>query len=132
MLTQPIDESHRLALPNKLFEYMMAGVPVVASDLPAMAEVIKQSGCGVTVDPYDPRAIAKAIESFAPGTPVHEEARRKGLDAVRGTFNWTSEKHTLIALYASLDRRRQRAGQTRRIAIADAAEKQAVRENTER
>jgi glycosyltransferase involved in cell wall biosynthesis len=102
VLTQPIDESHRLALPNKLFEYMMAGVSVVASDLPAIAEVVRDSGCGVTVDPYDPAAIAKAIEALAPGTDAAKRAAALGLEAAHTRYNWENEKGALINLYAEL------------------------------
>lgn len=106
VLTQPIDESHRLALPNKLFEYMMAGLPVVGSDLPAIAAVLRKTGCGVAVDPYDPQAVADAIQKFTPGASAHAAARAAGLKAVREEYNWDREKQSLLDLYRRLGTRR--------------------------
>ena len=61
MPIQPTTLNHRLTTPNKLFEAMAAGVPVVASDLPGMADIVRESGRGLLVDPTDPHGIAAAI-----------------------------------------------------------------------
>ena len=54
MPIQPSTLNHRLTTPNKLFEAMAAGVPVVASDLPGMAAIVRETGCGVLCDPTSP------------------------------------------------------------------------------
>ncbi len=59
-LIEPLTESLRLSLPNKLFEYLAAGVPVVASPLPELRAVVDQ-GVGVLADPSDPAAVADAL-----------------------------------------------------------------------
>ena len=59
-LIEPLTESLRLSVPNKLFEYLAAGVPVVASPLPEIARVVGQ-GVGVLADPADPGAVADAL-----------------------------------------------------------------------
>ena len=58
MPIQPSTLNHRLTTPNKLFEAMAAGVPVVASDLPGMATIVRDTGCGLLCDPADPASIA--------------------------------------------------------------------------
>jgi glycosyltransferase involved in cell wall biosynthesis len=62
-LIEPICLSYRLTLPNKLFEYLVAGVPVIASRLPAIEEVVTQTGAGVLADPADPHSVAEAMET---------------------------------------------------------------------
>jgi glycosyltransferase involved in cell wall biosynthesis len=62
-LLEDVSLNHRLALPNKLFEYLLAGLPVVASDLPEIRRVLKECEGGVVCDPRDPASIAYAIGS---------------------------------------------------------------------
>ena len=52
------------ALPNKLFEYMLAGIPVVASDFPELRRIVREYHVGCVVDPHDTREIADAITSL--------------------------------------------------------------------
>jgi glycosyltransferase involved in cell wall biosynthesis len=58
---EPITESIRLALPNKLFEYLMAGLPVVVANIPEMRRVVEQFDVGLVVDPYDRDGLASAL-----------------------------------------------------------------------
>jgi glycosyltransferase involved in cell wall biosynthesis len=95
-------ENHRLALPNKLFEYIRARVPVVASDLPEMGRVIREREIGSSVDPADPQALAQAIRlvlersrSGAFGTALEDAARE---------LSWDVEQNRLLELYERLDR----------------------------
>ena len=57
-----------LSLPNKIFEYIAAGLPVVASDFPDMAELVSDYDVGETCDPESPADIARAIRSRARST----------------------------------------------------------------
>lgn len=90
------------ALPVKMFEYMSAGLPVIASDFPLWRRILDDAKCGICVDPMDPKAIAGAIDWIA----AHpEEARRMGENgqrAVRERYNWHEEGRKLIGLYRSL------------------------------
>jgi glycosyltransferase involved in cell wall biosynthesis len=58
---EPITESIRLALPNKLFEYLMAGLPVVVADLPEMRRVVEDFDVGLVVDPWDRDGLGAAL-----------------------------------------------------------------------
>ncbi len=51
-LIEPVSKSYELALPNKLFEYIMAGIPTLCSDLPAMREIVEQYNIGKSIS-YD-------------------------------------------------------------------------------
>jgi glycosyltransferase involved in cell wall biosynthesis len=103
MAIQPSSLNHRHTTPNKLFEAMAAGVPVVASDLPGMATIVRATGCGELCDPTDPAAIAAAIRTLL-GASRDERARRRArcLAAAHDTYNWESQVGTLLALYDRL------------------------------
>ena len=107
MPIQPSTLNHRLTTPNKLFEAMAAGVPVVASDLPGMATIVRETGCGLLVDPTDPAAIAGAIRTIL-DAPAEERAalRRACLEAAHRTYNWESQVTGLLDAYSRLTGRR--------------------------
>lgn len=90
------------ALPVKMFEYMSAGVPVIASNFPLWREIIEGNDCGLCVDPLDPRAIAEAID-FLVNSPVRaEQMGRNGQRAVIDRYNWSVEERKLFELYGGL------------------------------
>jgi glycosyltransferase involved in cell wall biosynthesis len=94
--------NHTNAQPNKLFEYMSAGIPVIASNFPLWREIVLGNSCGLCVDPMDPAAIADAID-FLASHP--DEARRMGENgrlAVQERYNWAAEEIKLLAVYADL------------------------------
>jgi len=94
--------NHIDAQPNKMFEYMSAGVPVVASDFPLWREIIEGNSCGVCVDPLDPHEIAQAIDYLITHPQEAECMGRNGQQAVASKYNWTIEEVKLIGFYASL------------------------------
>ncbi|UCG57499.1 MAG: glycosyltransferase family 4 protein [Phycisphaerales bacterium] len=89
-------------LPNKLFDYMLVGLPVVVSNFPQYKEVVETDRCGLIVDPSDPADIAKAIE-YLIGHP--EEAKKmgeNGREAVLRRYNWGNESKKLLRIYREL------------------------------
>ena len=103
MPIQPTTLNHRLTTPNKLFEAMAAGVPVVASDLPGMAPIVGEVDCGVLVDPTDPHAIAAACRRLLEESPEAAAQRRaRILRAAHDAYNWEGQLDVLLAEYGRL------------------------------
>jgi glycosyltransferase involved in cell wall biosynthesis len=107
MPIQPTTLNHRLTTPNKLFEAMAAGVPVVASDLPGMAPIVRDTGCGLVVDPTDPAEIAAACRQILGAPPDEARAwRERALTAAHATYNWERQADVLFDEYSRLTGRR--------------------------
>jgi glycosyltransferase involved in cell wall biosynthesis len=103
MAIQPTTLNHRFTTPNKLWEAMAAGVPVVASDLPGMAAIVRETGCGVLCDPTSPADVARAIRSILDlPADARAELRARGLAAAHDRYNWAAQASTLLSVYAGL------------------------------
>ena len=89
------------ALPIKLFEYMSAGLPVIASDFPLWREIVEDCGCGLLVDPLDTKGIALAIEYLLSHSEEAQQMGSRGRKAIERRYNWSTEERQLLALYNS-------------------------------
>lgn len=87
------------SLPVKMFEYMSAGIPVIASNFPYWENIINESGCGLCVDPSKPHSIAEAIEYMVNNPKEAQEMGLKGLNSVILKYNWALEEVKLYRLY---------------------------------
>lgn len=94
--------NHDKSQPNKLFEYMAAGIPVVASDFPLWRNVVERVGCGLLVNPLDSGAIASAIQWLLEHPEEAATMGRRGQEAIREDYNWSIESRKLVDLYATL------------------------------
>ncbi len=105
---QPDSLNYVLSTPNKLFESLAAGIPVVASDFPGIRGVLlddPDGPLGVVCDPTDPAAIAAAIRSLLDlPAEASEDLRARCRRAARERWNWEAEVAGLVALYADLER----------------------------
>ena len=102
-IVQPASLSYRLALPNKLFQYMAAGLPVVASDFPDVRAAVVGNGAGIVVDPADVGAVAAALRELLED-PVRARALgAAGRRAVTDRLNWTRSAQVLLDGYAGLE-----------------------------
>lgn len=90
------------ALPVKMFEYMVTGLPVIASNFPFWREIIEKNNCGICVNPLSPKEIAKAVEYLIEN---HNEAKKmgeNGREAVLEKYNWENESKKLLKIYKEL------------------------------
>jgi glycosyltransferase involved in cell wall biosynthesis len=94
--------NHIESQPNKLFEYMAAGLPVVAADFPHWREIIDQEGCGVLFDPLDPEDIGRALGFLTDDPVAAQNLGEKGRQAVADRYNWSVEADRLLSLYSRL------------------------------
>lgn len=108
VLIQPTSLSHRLSLPNKLFEYTAAGLPVIASDLPLLGPLVRDEGIGEVVPPGDIEAIAASLRRLA--DPTRNEQARARVRSFGERVNWQQEQLALEDVYrTALARRRSSA-----------------------
>lgn len=94
--------NHINALPNKLFEYMSAALPVIASDFPLWREIVNGNNCGLTVNPLNPKEIAKAVEYLMLHPNEAEKMGENGRKAVLEKYNWENESKKLLKVYEEL------------------------------
>jgi len=90
------------SVPVKMFEYMAAGIPVIASDFPGFREIVEGASCGILVPPDDPLRISRAIEHILTHPEDAKEMGKRGQEAVTQRFNWASEESKLLELYRAL------------------------------
>lgn len=94
--------NHIDAQPNKMFEYMSSGVPVVASNFPLWQEIIEGNRCGLCVDPLNPTAIAQAVDYIVSHPDEAFLMGENGKRAVHEKYNWGVEAEKLVSLYRSI------------------------------
>lgn len=89
-------ESWNTTIPNKLFDYMAAGLPVICSDARPVERVVNEVGCGLVYPGRDPRALADAIATMARSGERREMGER-GRTAVLERYNWEEDMERLIS-----------------------------------
>lgn len=90
------------SMPVKVFEYMGAGLPVIASNFPFWRKMLDGVECSLFVDPLNVQEIAQAIEYLLTHPVEAERMGRNGQAAVLSRFNWNTEAEKLVDLYVEL------------------------------
>ncbi|UCD52824.1 MAG: glycosyltransferase family 4 protein [Phycisphaerales bacterium] len=94
-------------LPNKLFDYMLVGLPVIASDFPLYRQVVEPYQCGLIVAPDSPEQIAEAMIYLIEHPQEARQMGENGRRAVRERYNWEHESARLLRIYETvLERKR--------------------------
>lgn len=94
--------NHYYSLPNKLYEYMMAGVPIISSNFPELKRVLDEVESGITVDPESPEAISYAVEQLAGDSSLRFRMKKNGRAAALDRYNWVPQSEILRNLYRKL------------------------------
>jgi len=88
--------------PNKIFNYMRAGIPVVASKLPETKNIIEEVDCGILVNPHDLEEAERAVVMLLSDESMREEMGKRGYTAFTNKYNWEVEEKRLIRIYREL------------------------------
>ena len=95
-LIENISLSYYYALPNKLFEYIAAGIPVIASNLPQMKKVVEEYKVGIVVDPSDAASLSAELRKFYEDEAMYDEYKKNCAKAA-GELNWQKEVENLFS-----------------------------------
>jgi glycosyltransferase involved in cell wall biosynthesis len=98
-LLPPLDFNHAMALPNKLFDFLMAGLAVAIGPSPEMARVVRAAGCGIVAPSFEPADLAAALAALS--AAEIDRMKRAALDAAR-ELNAEREMARLLELYHAL------------------------------
>ncbi|MBN1920602.1 MAG: glycosyltransferase family 4 protein [Anaerolineae bacterium] len=104
-LVLPVDMAHSLAAPQKLYEYLAAGLPVVGADVSTIRGVLINHECGIVVEPTSSVAIADAIVRLAQNADLRLRMGQNARRAAETTFNWESQEARLEGLLTALEMR---------------------------
>lgn len=97
-LEENLGLNYYFALPNKLFDYIQAGVPVIVSDFPEMAKIVRDYNIGFAVSERNPEKLAAILSEML----TNEELRniwKHNLEKASEELCWENEKHVLIDIY---------------------------------
>jgi hypothetical protein len=94
--------SHDEMLGTKVFDYMAARLPIITSNFSVWPEMIEKAGCGVCVDPKDPKAIARAVDELASDPKRLASMGEIGRRLFEEKYNWSLEEEKLFEVYSRL------------------------------
>jgi glycosyltransferase involved in cell wall biosynthesis len=93
--------NYNFSLPNKVFDYISAGIPVIATDLPEIAKIVHEYNCGILISEPSPEEISKAIIKLRDNRDLLAELKHNATVASE-TLNWENESKKVEELYKSI------------------------------
>lgn len=96
------EPNHINSLPNKMFEYMAAGLPVLCSDFPDWREIVVKGNTGLVGDPLDPVSIAALMRKISDDPEGARDLGLRGRELVSTSYRWENEGAKLVRLYGDL------------------------------
>lgn len=100
-LLHPIP-NYKNSLATKLFEYMAAGLPIIASNFPDWKKLVADSTSGITVDPLNNEQILTAVEEIKANQKIADTFSENGRQAFEKNYNWKTEEKKLLSFYKQL------------------------------
>jgi glycosyltransferase involved in cell wall biosynthesis len=94
--------NYKFSLPNKIFDYIQAGIPILASNLPEIKNVIETYQIGKIILDHTPDTIAKAVEEIKINS-FQTTTWRNNLQRAQQELNWSHEKEKLLALFHKIE-----------------------------
>jgi len=91
--------SYRYCLPNKMFEYLMADIPVIVSNLPEMKKLIKEYKVGVVAKENTPKGLKEAIQE---AVKLDKKELQQNIQKVKELYNWEKQEEALLKVYREL------------------------------
>jgi len=93
--------SYRYSLPNKLFEYLMAEIPVIVSNLPEMKNLVEKYRVGVVIKDNSPKGLKEAIDK---ALKLNRERLDENIKKVKSIYNWENQERVLLDVYRGVKR----------------------------
>ena len=90
--------NYRYSLPNKLFDYIAAGIPVIAANLPEVSKIVREHNCGIIIPEITPDEIVKAVKKLKENPCLLTELRRNAVIASE-SINWEKESMKVLEFY---------------------------------
>ncbi|MDR1473924.1 MAG: glycosyltransferase family 4 protein [Lactobacillales bacterium] len=97
------EPNHKNSFPNKLFEYMYAGIPVICSNFDHYKKIVEVNNCGLCVDPENVPEISKAINYLLENRNIAKQMGLNGHKVVVEKYNWNIEERKLMEVYKNLE-----------------------------
>lgn len=97
-------ESYETSLPVKMFEYLLAGIPVITSNFPLWEEIIKKNDCGICVNPQSLKEIIEAINYLLKNPKIANAMGKRGRELILEKYNWDLEEKNLVVFYRNISK----------------------------